>query len=247
MGKIKFSIVTVTYNVEKTIKETIGSVANQTYDNIEYIIVDGGSLDETLNIIASNSAYVSNYISESDNGIYDAMNKGLDMATGDYVLFLGADDVLYSPTVIEQVSKLMTSKDNVYYGNVIFNTSGRVYNGRYNRYKLALMNICHQAIFYPKHVYKEKRYDMAYKIFADYVYNISLFREHVRFVYMSVIITLFNTEGISSVRKDKNFFVNYKKLVRQNLGFGPYLLTVMHDIYKKIRELLLNKERKNYD
>ena len=100
---MKISIITVCYNSAKTIEKTFDSVASQTYKDIEYIVVDGGSKDETLNIIERYQSTITKYISEKDNGLYDAMNKGIKMATGDYIGIINSDDTLYSSDVIERV------------------------------------------------------------------------------------------------------------------------------------------------
>ena len=97
------SLITVSFNSHDTIEDTIISVKSQIYPNIEYIIIDGGSTDETLNIIKKYPEVVSQYLSESDNGIYDAMNKGISLAKGDVIGFINADDMLAGPTVIEHI------------------------------------------------------------------------------------------------------------------------------------------------
>ena len=89
---MKVSIITISYNAEKTLEQTIKSVINQTYKNIEYIIIDGGSTDNTLNIINNNEAKITKWISEPDKGLYDAMNKGAELAQGDYLIFMNAGD-----------------------------------------------------------------------------------------------------------------------------------------------------------
>ena len=94
MNNFKISIVTVSFNAVKTIEQTILSVINQTYENIEYIIIDGGSTDGTIDIIKKYEDQISYWVSEKDKGIYDAMNKGIDIATGDYVYFIQSADVL---------------------------------------------------------------------------------------------------------------------------------------------------------
>ena len=101
MNDIKITIVTVCYNSAKTIEQTICSVLNQTYKNIEYIIVDGGSTDETVDILRKYSCKIK-WISEPDDGIYDAMNKGIKMASGEYIQFIGSDDCLINYTIIEK-------------------------------------------------------------------------------------------------------------------------------------------------
>ena len=101
---MKISIITVSYNAAKTIEQTISSVVNQTYQDIEYIIIDGGSTDGTMDIIRKYEDRIAYWISEPDKGIYDAMNKGIDVATGDYVYFLGADDRLVDANIIDKIS-----------------------------------------------------------------------------------------------------------------------------------------------
>ena len=120
-NKIKISIITVSYDAAKTIEQTIYSVINQTYDNIEYIIIDGGSTDRTVDIIKKNENEIAYWVSESDKGIYDAMNKGIDVATGDYIYFLGADDWLVNKNIIYKIaSRIMHYNDYDFYcGNVI--------------------------------------------------------------------------------------------------------------------------------
>ena len=86
-NKYRFSIITVSYNVEKTIEQAIQSVISQTYDNVEYIIIDGMSTDNTVDIIRKYESSIFFWVSEKDDGIYDAMNKGIDVATGDYITF----------------------------------------------------------------------------------------------------------------------------------------------------------------
>ena len=99
----KVSVITPCFNSGKTIRKTLESVLNQTYQNFEYIIVDGKSTDNTANIIKENKAHISQWVSEPDTGIYNAMNKAVKMATGDYCLFLNAGDELYSTTTIEEL------------------------------------------------------------------------------------------------------------------------------------------------
>lgn len=108
---MKISIVTVCFNSEKTLLDTIQSVRNQTYKNIEYIVVDGGSKDRTLQIINDNLDVISNHISEKDNGLYDAMNKGTKLATGDYIGFLNSDDFFYDEYAVENIVKEIKSSN----------------------------------------------------------------------------------------------------------------------------------------
>lgn len=118
---MKVSIITVTYNSEKTLRNTLESIELQTYNDIEYIIIDGGSTDNTLKIINEVSTRVTRCLSESDKGIYDALNKGINLSTGDIIGFVHSDDVLARPDIIETiVGRFHETKADVVYGDLVF-------------------------------------------------------------------------------------------------------------------------------
>lgn len=116
---MKISIITVVFNRREDLKKTIGSIRAQTFRNIEYIVIDGGSTDGTLNVITENQDIISKYVSEKDNGIYDAMNKGLRIAEGDYVWFLNAGDEIYNADTLENIFRANDTAD-AYYGDVMY-------------------------------------------------------------------------------------------------------------------------------
>ena len=130
--KIKYSIITVTYNAASTLEETILSVIKQRNINYEYIIIDGGSKDSTIDIIKKYQDRIYYWISEKDKGIYDAMNKGLKIASGDFVIFLGADDHFLSYNTLEMTSKYINNIDEVYYGTVFRSKRNDLYYGKFN-------------------------------------------------------------------------------------------------------------------
>ena len=231
MSDPKISIVTVCFNAVDTIEETILSVINQTYPNIEYIIIDGKSTDGTLDVINNYRDKFAYFISEPDNGIYDAMNKSLDIASGDFLLFLGADDVLYSHNTIEIVARNCLSRNCVYYGNVIFKPSGKIYKGKFNNIKWAIINICHQAIFYPKEIYNNYKYKLKYKVYADYEYNLRLLSNRIVFRYLDVIVTIYDSSGFSSKTDDIAFEEDRLKLVKNAVGWIPMFCGVMYRKY----------------
>ena len=125
----KFSIITVTYNAEKVLEDTIQSIVTQSYKNVEYIIVDGGSTDGTLSIVNKYKEHIHTLVSEPDKGLYDAMNKGLKLATGDYVWFLNAGDTLYTADTVQRIVaslKKKVSLPDVIYGETrIVDAEGR--------------------------------------------------------------------------------------------------------------------------
>ena len=120
MQFVKFSIITVVFNGEKYIQETIDSVLEQTYSNIQYIIIDGASTDSTNDIIKRYKNKIDCYVSEKDNGMYEAINKGLKLATGDYILILNSDDYLATKNVLSELNRLLNNKSlDFFYCNLI--------------------------------------------------------------------------------------------------------------------------------
>lgn len=216
------SIVTVSYNAVSTIEQTILSVINQTYSNIEYIIIDGGSTDGTVDVIKKYQDRVAFWVSEPDKGIYDAMNKGMGFASGNFLFYLGADDILFDSKVINRVSSKMETYDNVYYGDVYINKIRKLYWGKFSSSKLAMGNICHQAIFYPQQVYQNTKYELKYKVYADYVYNILIY-PNVKFIYLDETISVFNYGGFSAKNIDNEFEKDINLIVIRNLGLFPFL------------------------
>lgn len=221
---IKFTIITVSYNAVSTIEDTILSIINQKYNNIEYIIIDGGSTDGTIDIIKKYEDRISYWVTEPDEGIYDAMNKGLKYATGDYVFFLGADDLLYNSCTLSDLYPHLTDSNTVYYSNTLLVPSGRIYGEKMNKRKMCLKNINHQAIFYPKNIFKKYKYEIQYKIYADYYLNLMCFSDKdFRFKYINTIVSLFNEQGFSSNKKDIEFDKDFFPLIKSRFGYVYFL------------------------
>lgn len=230
---IKISVVTVTFNAIDTLEETILSVINQKYANKEYILIDGASTDGTINLISNYSKSITYFESKPDAGIYDAMNKALDIATGDFVIFLGADDHFISYDILDRVVEYMKNLETIYYGNVIRNSRNDIYCGKFNKYKLSMVNICHQAIFYPKKIYSTQKYEIQYRVYADYYYNLIAYKK-CKFVYLPMIITYYNCAGYSSEMMDAEFDKVVNKFIYKYLGILPYIVRILFKLWKKI-------------
>lgn len=226
----KISIIIATYQAGEFLQECLNSIKKQRYQNLEIIIVDGASTDSTLSIINSNLTYITTYISEPDAGIYDAMNKGVLLASGDYILFLGADDTLLVDLTI--IAPLLCESNNIYYGDVLFKQSGTRYDGEFGAFKLAIKNICHQAIFYPAGVFKNFNFDLEYKLLADHALNIKLFgSKEFSYCYLPHIICKYNQTGASGSMFDPTYISARMKLIYENFNLIVYL-------YAKLRMLL---------
>jgi glycosyltransferase involved in cell wall biosynthesis len=215
------SVLTVVYNAAETLEKTINSVLEQTYRPIEYIVVDGNSTDHTLDILKKYSKKIT-WRSEPDEGIFDAVNKGLTLANGDFLIILGADDVFYSPSTIADFVSEVVVKNQVYYGKAVIKSTGAVSGGQFSAWKLALGCICHQVIFYPKIIYQKYKYNIKYKLNADYDYNLRLWAKY-KFHYINQIISIYNDSGRSSTQKDNLFLKHKPKLIIKNLGLIYYI------------------------
>jgi len=208
------TVITATYNAAETIERTIESVVQQIYKNIEFIFVDGLSQDGTTEIIqaAARKDKRIKYISEKDQGPYDAMNKGISMSSGDWIYFLGADDMLIQENTLQELFEAgYFSQEKVFYGNVIIegDTSWakdkQVYAGEFNLPELLKRNICHQAIFYPRKIVERAGFfNNNYIICADWDYNMRCFAFEP-FFYVDKVIARFQAGGVSSSGKDPAF------------------------------------------
>lgn len=232
---IKFTVITVCYNASATIRETIASVLCQTYRGMEYIVVDGKSTDGTAEILQSITDRRMKFISEKDTGIYNAMNKGLRMADGDFLIFLGADDTFFDSNVLEHVANRVKGTDEVLYGDVLLKKSQRLYNGAFSRWTWGHRNICHQSIFYPKCVYDRYQYDERYSLCADWDYNLRLLTDGFRFTYINETISVFNdSNGLSSRNKDKEFLKVRRRMICKAVGILPYCWGFAQRVKRKI-------------
>lgn len=233
-----FSIVIACYNSSAYIEKAILSVLNQTFNNYELIIIDGASTDGTLNILQKYSSKIK-FISEKDSGVYDAMNKALKIAEGDFIFFLGSDDTFFDTTVLEKVAKKISNKDSVYYGDVYVTKIRKLYWGKFSSYKLAIGNISHQSLFYPKCIYKKYQYNLSYKILADYVYNLSIYKR-IPFTYIDETICIYSYEGISSTKRDELFLKNIDSIIVKELGITHLIARKIYHLLVRIKTLIKN-------
>lgn len=210
----KISIIIPTYNAQKTLQRCLKSIVIQSLKDIEVLIIDGGSTDTTIEIIKE---FESNYncikfISESDNGIYDAMNKGIKLANGDWLYFLGSDDTLFDSSVLSKIDECINkSNSKVIYGNVLmrgknqWNLDNTVFNGKCDLEKMIQTNICHQAIFYHKSIFVNYgNYDLKYISSADQDFNLRCYSK-TPFEYLNIIVANFFVGGHSSIVDDVKF------------------------------------------
>lgn len=208
---MKFSIITPCYNSGKKIEEAILSLLHQEFTHWEHIIVDGGSNEETLSILHKYSHLL--WISEQDRGIYDAMNKGISMASGQWLLFLGADDLIHDSGVLSKISKAITPDLDAIYGDAISAHFGGRRGGIFNATRIVKENICHQTIFYNRRLFDEfGLYSLKYPLYADWDFNMKiLLGGNFKLKYIPEIISKYGAEGLSSHQQDIAFFDDLRR------------------------------------
>jgi len=222
-NNILISIVIVTYNAGEFIGNALESLTSRINEQTEVIIIDGLSNDNTINIIYKYDRYISKFVSEKDSGIYDAMNKGVSLATGKFILFLGADDQLVINLL--DLESFLVDDETIYYGDVILSPSNKKYGGKYNTAKLLNRNICHQSIFYPKTVFEEFQFGTNYKFMEDYVMNLKLWSsKNFKFDYIGKIISVYSEAGLSSTNLDMVFKKDSLKIVYKHYGLTGLLI-----------------------
>lgn len=226
MKEIKFStltIATVCYNAAEELEKTIQNVAKQTYPNIEYIIIDGASKDNTLEIIKKYQDNISSYISEKDNGIYDAMNKAINLAKGNYILFMNAGDTFVSDTIIEEIfTELYQNFDSktdfpdLIYGdyNVINQTFSETVKAEPLEKNWTGMKFCHQSMLLKTKLAKKQLFSGKY-ITSDFEQVYELYQKGISFYYFPKSIANFKTDGLSSKNKIKVRFES-KEIVQKH-------------------------------
>jgi glycosyltransferase involved in cell wall biosynthesis len=207
-----FSIVVPTYNSGRTLSTVLDSILHQDFANFEVLIIDGASKDDTLLIAKQFNDPRIRVLSEPDSGAYNAMNKGIALAKGDWVYFLGSDDKLADNNVLRKVADAITMNTcELLYGNVkmvgeaSWAENGAIYDGPFTIEKLVAKNICHQAIFYKKEVFaKLGLFKEEYKVCADWDFNHRCFAS-VRCQYVDIIVADFFAGGISTQKNSDKF------------------------------------------
>lgn len=232
---MKISIITVCYNSAATLEKTIQSVADQTYDDIEYIIVDGNSKDATVEIIKKHEDKISKWISEPDNGLYDAMNKGIQMATGDLVGIVNSDDTFNSYTVIAEIVAFHKANAiDASIGNIVQHKEDgkivRLYTSKNwtpNKLKIGSMPP-HPSIFFKRTLFKQYgTYLLGFKIGADYELIIRYFlKNKIIWKYSGITTHKMLVGGVSS-----SGFDSYK-LISKEIQKGLDLNEIPYDAWK---------------
>lgn len=247
---MKFSIITINYNNAEGLRKTIESVINQTYKDYEYIIIDGGSTDGSTDVIKEYADKITYWISEKDDGIYNAMNKGVAVAKGDYCNFMNSGDVFYNKTVLEKVDDENYVED-IMTGDLLFNNGCLCISPKQVTMKdFYYKTLFHQASFIRTSLLKEKPYDETLKIASDWKFFFEQIAiEGHSYIHLPFCIALFEVGGISAnahdlIRKEQyqvihkylpqNVIKDYEIMINGEDYYDKFFMTLKHSRLKRI-------------
>ena len=200
---MRLSIITINYNNLEGLKKTIDSVISQTFSDYEWIVIDGGSTDGSCELIEQNQNHFAYWCCEPDKGVYNAMNKGLSHAQGDYMQFLNSGDWLYERTTLEKVFTQIDNKYDIYYGDMVQVNDGDklnpiTYPDELGFFFFPYNNICHQSTFYRRTLFDNNPYDETFWIVSDWAMNLNLLFKGYTFKHIEQIIVYYDNRGKSS-------------------------------------------------
>ncbi|MCL1073894.1 glycosyltransferase family 2 protein [Shewanella dokdonensis] len=233
----KISIITVVYNAPEDLIATIESVRIQKFKDFEYIVIDGGSIDNTVNVIEDNKNIIDYWVSERDFGIYDAMNKGINVSSGNILCFMNAGDKFYDENTLTIIyNRLVVEKDlsnTILYGNHVVSKKGVLFpkNASVKYQELWKgMIFCHQSSFVSRGLMEKYKFDKFLKIGADFKFFLQV-KDSANFIYMDSFFSIVSSGGVSDNRRIKSV------IERRNILSQLNMLTVSRNIYYYIEIL----------
>ncbi|MDR0506649.1 MAG: glycosyltransferase [Dysgonamonadaceae bacterium] len=239
-----FSIIIPTYNSAKTLKDCLDSIVCQKFSDFEILVMDALSNDDTLKIAKNYNNPQIIIFSEKDEGIYDAMNKGITYSKGKWIYFLGSDDSLYNENILQTIYNYVIIRNiDVVYGNVVSSIFNGKYDGPFDYVKIYKKNICHQSIFFKKTLFDQTGYfNLKYKILADHDHNLKWFlNKNYNVEYIDEVIANYGSEGCSSTPSSKYDIFNKDKNYNYIL-YGYEYLPKLYLLKRCIKEIKSHKK-----
>ena len=239
----KFSIITITYNAASVIEPTLQSVLSQTYTEYEYLLIDGGSKDNTVAKAKASGIEFAHIVSERDNGIYDAMNKGIALATGDYLCFLNAGDAFYGPDTLQTIANAATREE---FPDVLYGETAEVDDARnfvrmrrlqapkqltWRSFKSGMM-VCHQAFYAKREI--APMYDLKYRLSSDVDWCIKVMKQSKKLVNVNATVVNYLQNGLSLQHHRASLKERFW-IMSKHYGFLP---TVFRHLWFVIRAVI---------
>jgi len=246
-----FSIIIPTFNSAEVLDRAINSVLSQRFIDFEILIMDGVSEDNTVKLAHTFHDERIRVFCEEDTGIYDAMNKGTSRSRGRWLLFLGSDDQLFDDDVLETVYQAIEAHpaSKLIFGNVRTSTGGIQSYRNYNYLKLLDMCICHQAIFYHRSLFAQRKYDIRYRVCGDWDFNLRVFRRKNVPLHMDKTIAVFNVTGASNNWGEHpeyyKYFKSKTKSILRYRGIGYLLYYYFYAIFTRLKHFVRLRAKKS--
>ena len=248
---MKITIITINFNNARGLERTVRSVVTQTYSEVEYIIVDGASKDGSIDIIEKYSKQIAKWVSEPDTGIYNAMNKGIRMATGDYCIFMNSGDAFCAPDVLTNVQTCLKSGKDIYNGNAFFTSvDGKITGYRKGHKEVSKLyfyhsSICHQASFIKTAVLKKYMYDESLRMVSDWKFWIeAICLNLASYEAINVDVCCYDGGGITATQQERG--MQERRKVLEELYTPEELLhyeklSKQRDFIKYLEKGILNR------
>jgi glycosyltransferase involved in cell wall biosynthesis len=222
------TIITVVYNSVANLEKTIRSVTEQDYSRIEYIVIDGGSTDGSIHIIRKWESNLSAWISEKDKGIYDAMNKGIRMTSGDWVCFLNSGDVFVDSQIIGKVAKEIdqsTENQDIVYGNILVQKADGLFKERIAKEPCNIhrMHFCHQSAFVRRELLQKFGFDERHPMSADLKFFKQCYYNGTSSVHLNFPVVIYDTSGVSNTSREQGLRDNIAVIKEIDTGLKKYL------------------------
>jgi len=262
---VKYSIIVVSLNAGDELSRTIESILKQTYNDIEIIVKDGCSTDGSVETLPEDERI--KRVVHKDKSIYDGMNQGIDYATGDYILFMNCGDCFYNDKVLEKCSEHINKhaeNSTIFYGDCFTKNRNSILRyPDFSDYLCFTMVLCHQATFYPAKLMRDRKFNLEYKMAADYEYYVHAYKHGARLVHIPVTVAVYQGDGASETTNNRRLVLDerrkalkenynqkeYRKLWIQTQlrGVGIKQLLVRQEwfypVYKKIAEIHYRKNK----
>jgi glycosyltransferase involved in cell wall biosynthesis len=244
-GNPLITVITVVLNRRDDLETTIRSVLDQTYDNIEYVVIDGGSSDGTLEVIRKYSRDIDHWLSETDSGIYDAMNKGILYAHGMWINFMNAGDIFYDSTVIEDIVSTMQGNADVIYGDhqIMYDKdSSKIWKAQVSDQLWKGMIFCHQSVFVRTDLMKQQPFSVSNKLTSDFDLLYSLYRKGYTFLKCDRIIATVSADGLSGSKSVSTAAHHWHTVRRLSGSFkvdAYYIVLILKRLFASIIKSVL--------
>lgn len=239
---MRLSIITVTFKDLSGLKRTLKSVTDQSFKDFECLIIDGGSGPEVVQFLDGIKDPRISWVSEKDNGVFDAMNKGIEKATGDWLMFLNGGDSIYSPSTLEEIAPTLCPVHDLVYGDYLWEYGDRpsyLKRAKGHQYIYYGMFSCHQAMFFRKGFVSDIRYDTKYRIAGDYAYLCRIKKLKAKCMRVEIPVCRFDMNGISNQMQEVGRS-EYSNIQRQILGVPLCITTCiryMHFLSTSARKI----------